>query len=66
MSRPRNNKDNLFVVIGLGVLFIGLKKFIDFDGYNKEIGYWLLVGGALLAAGILDPILAFTGKKKDD
>ena len=67
MSRPRNNRDNLFVIVGLVIVSIGIKKVIGNDGYTKEFGNWFWYGGIIIAAGILDPILALTGKKdKED
>ena len=53
MSRPRNKIDNFFIVVGFTMLFIGAYKLIGNNGYTKEIGYWLLIGTAFIAGGIL-------------
>jgi uncharacterized membrane protein len=62
MSRPRNNRDNLFVVIGVVLLFVGFKNLMGSEDYSN----WFYYGGALIAAGVLDPILALTGKKTEE
>lgn len=64
MARPRTNFDNILVVAGLVLLFSGLKKYIDNDGFTKDIGYFLLSGGAILVAGIIDPLLCSSSKGK--
>ncbi|EHD2253267.1 hypothetical protein ACOIXN_004714 [Vibrio vulnificus] len=62
MGRPRNNRDNVLVIVGLALIFFGVKKLLGSEDYTS----WFLYGGALVAAGILDPLLALTGKKSKE